>query len=62
MRKSRTVIATLGALGMAITYDKIKQVTGVELKVLLWAGILMLIFGLYTGLYTRNKHELEEEA
>ena len=62
MRKSRIVTATLGALGMAVVYDKIKQATGVEITALLWIGILVLIFGLFTGLYARNKTTTKEEV
>lgn len=62
MRKSRVVTATLGALGIAVAYDKIKQATGIEITALLWIGILVLIFGLYTGLYARNKNTTKEEV
>lgn len=61
MRDSVLITSALSALGMGIAYDQIKQATGMELSVLLVAGVIALIFGLCTGLYPNNKDTSKEE-
>lgn len=62
MRKSILVISMLSALFMAVTFNAIKNVTGIEFDVLLYAAIATMIIGLYKSLYTNNKTDTEEES
>ncbi len=62
MRKSILVISMLSALFMAVTFNVIKNVTGIEFDVLLYAAIATMIIGLYKSLYTNNKTDTEEES
>lgn len=62
MRKSILVISMLGALFMAVIFNLIKNVTGIEFDALLYAAIATMIIGLYKGLYTNNKTDNEEES
>lgn len=62
MRKSILVISMLSALFMAVTFNVIKNVTGIEFDVLLYAAMATMIIGLYKSLYTNNKTDTEEES
>ena len=62
MRKSILVISMLSALFMAVTFNAIKNVTGIEFDVLLYTAIATMIIGLYKSLYTNNKTDTEEES
>ena len=47
---------------MAVTFNVIKNVTGIEFDVLLYAAMATMIIGLYKSLYTNNKTDTEEES
>lgn len=62
MRKSIFVISMLSALFMAVTFNIIKNVTGIEIDALLYVAMAMLIIGLYKGLCANNKSDTEKES
>lgn len=47
MRQSTLMLNMLSAWIMAIVYDRIKVNTGIEIKLLLCASIVLMIVGLY---------------
>lgn len=61
MRKSVIVISVLCALFIAVIFNKIKNMTGVEIDALLYIAIAIMVLGLYRGLYTNNKDCEKEE-
>ena len=52
----------LSALFMAVTFNIIKNVTGIEIDALLYVAMAMLIIGLYKGLCANNKSDTEKES
>ena len=61
MRKSVIVISILCALFIAVIFNQIKSVTGIEVNVLLYIAIAIMALGLYRGLYANNKDVEKEE-
>lgn len=61
MRKPVLFTSMLGAFFMALAYDQIEKVSGIEISLLLYAAVITMVVGLYTGLYTNNKQESKEE-
>ena len=62
MRTSITVWSMLSAWFMAVMYDRIEMMTGMEINVLLGAAITTMVGGLYFGLYANDKRTSKEEA
>lgn len=62
MQKSVLGMSTLGAWVIVIAYDRLKQVSNIDLTALLCAAIMLLIFGLYAGLYATDRHKSKEES
>lgn len=62
MRNFILIISTLIGWVMAIAYDRIEKVTGLELTALLWAAIIIIIIGLYTGLIKNGADKQKEES
>lgn len=55
MKKSVLVISVLCALFIAVIFNQIKNMTGVEVDVLLYIAVAIMVLGLYRGLYANNK-------
>lgn len=62
MQTTKLLISTLSAWTMAFIYDFIDKITGHEIRVLPYAGLVVMVVGLYAGLYANNKTTKEEEA
>lgn len=62
MRKSLFVISILCALFMAVTFNIIKNVTGIENDALLYVAMVILVIGLYKSLCANNKSDTEKES
>ena len=62
MRKSIFVISMLSALFMAVTFNIIKNVTGIEIDALLYVAMAILVIGLYKSLCANNKSDTEKES
>ena len=61
MKNSILKWSVFAAWLMAIVYDRIEQMTGMEIDVLLAGAVLTMVFGMYTGLYWKGNVELEED-
>lgn len=57
MKRSILVISILGTFMLALIYDYICKVSGVELRGLLYAAITTLGVGSYLGLRSKNKSD-----
>lgn len=62
MQTTKLMLSSLSAWAMAGAYDYIERATGTEFNVLLWAAVVIMIGGLYFGLYAKNKNIKEEKA
>ena len=62
MRTSILIWSMLSSWLMAVVYDKIETMTGMEVDTLLVAAVITMVAGLYLGLYTNNKESSKEEA
>ena len=62
MQNVKLLISAVSSWAMALTYDWIKRVTGHEIRILLYAGLITLAIGLYVGLYAKNKETKKEET
>ena len=62
MQKPILVISILGAFVMAVIYNEIKKVTGIEIDLLLYAALAIMVVGLCFGLCSNNKDKVKEEA
>lgn len=47
---------------MAVIYNEIKKVTGIEIDLLLYAALVIMVVGLCFGLCSDNKDKVKEEA
>lgn len=54
--------STFSALALGVIYNQIRQITGLELILLLYIAIVLLAFGLYKGLHENNKMDEKEGA
>lgn len=62
MQKSIFMASTFSALALGVIYNQIRQITGLELILLLYIAIVLLAFGLYKGLHENNKMDEKEGA
>lgn len=62
MQNAKLLTSAASSWAMAIAYDFINKVTGHEIRILLYAGLAVLISGLYFGLYAKNNETKKEEA
>ena len=55
MKKSVIVVSILCSLFIAVIFNQIKNVTGVEVDALLYIAMAIMVLGLYRGFYANNK-------
>ena len=61
MQNSKLMVYLLSAWIMALIYDYIERVSGIEIGVLLCGAVVTMVTGLYFGLYAKNNESKEEE-
>ena len=62
MQTSTLMLSSLSAWGLAIAYDIIERVMGLDFKVLVWAAVAVFAVGLYRGLHAKSEDVNKEEA
>lgn len=62
MQNVKLLTSAVSSWIMAATYDIIDRVTGHEVRILLYAGLVVLAVGLYVGLYAKKNECEREEA
>ena len=62
MKTSILYWSMLASWVMAIAYDRIEQMTGIEINILLVGALVTMAVGLYMGLYWKGNVELEEKV
>lgn len=62
MQNVKLMTSAASSWAMALAYDFINRVTGHEVRILLYAGLVVLAVGLYVGLYAKNNETKKEEA
>ena len=62
MKTSVIMTSMLSAWTIAIAYYQIEMMTGVEIRLMLYAAIIVMAAGLYMGLYTKDNETSKEEA
>ena len=61
MQKSKFVVGVIGAWIMAVIYDRIKVMTGIEFEPLLYAALITMGVSLYL-IFQHDECVQEEEA
>lgn len=62
MRKSMFGVSVLGSFLLAVVYDGIHKLTGLELRFMLYAAVILLLYGVYSKQYTNDETKSEEES
>lgn len=62
MKRNILTWSVIAAWCMAIVYDRIETMTGMEINVLLVTALVTMIAGLYFGLYANSNETSEGRA
>lgn len=62
MQTGKLMTSTFSAWGLGAVYDFINRTTGHDIRVLLYAGVAVLLIGLYIGLYANSNKTQNEET
>lgn len=62
MQTNTLFTSSIGAWIMAFIYDRIEVMTGFEFRPLIYAALVVVLVGMYKGLYAKDKNTENEET